>query len=213
MTFTIVIATHGDSYWEDMALKRALPSAQAQGCEVLVGHDPDGTRAEVRNALIEKASGEWIVTLDADDELAPGYVDAMEIDPHISALLVPQVQYVHRRREEPRFPPEMDLRHGNWMVVGTAFPRALALEVGGWRTFTGSGVLNQWDDWDLWIRCVKAGAKIVKMPDAVYVAHAAPGSPQKVPARTRRFWLDEIRHANWPEEYDPPRLKGGRHAN
>ena len=63
-------------------------------------------------------------------------------------------------------------------------------------TFTGSGVLNQWDDWDLWIRCVKAGAGIVKVPDAVYVAHVG-DSPHytRTPEQTQA-WLKEIREAN-----------------
>ena len=34
-----------------LAKRRAFPSAMAQGCEVLIGHDSHGTRASVRNAL------------------------------------------------------------------------------------------------------------------------------------------------------------------
>ena len=225
MKLSIVIASHGDERWRLSALLRALPSAERQGAhEVLIEHDPrpEATRAEVRNRLIEQATGDWICTLDADDELAPGYAEAMQdalfpaameyaaccaledltADAAYRMLLVPRVQYVHRRVEEPRFPPEVDLHAGNWMVVGTVAPRALMLEVGGWRTLTGTGVLNQWDDWDMWIRCTKAGARPVKVPDAVYVAHAEPGSPQRhVSGRVRRAWLDEIRRANYPELY------------
>jgi glycosyltransferase involved in cell wall biosynthesis len=218
---SIVIASHGSDKWCDLAWSRAYPSAEAQGAhEVLIEHDSDqsATRAEVRNRLIERATGDWICTLDADDELAPGFVDAMRdawSEPTYQGMLypdtvlfVPRVQYVHRRIEEPRFPPEVDLRKGNWMVVGTVVPRLLVLEVGGWRVFTGSGVLNQWDDWDLWIRCGMAGAVYRKTPKAIYVAHAVPGSPQRhVSPATRRFWLSEIRHANWPEEYAAPRMK------
>ena len=201
MIFSIVIATHGDERWEELALTRSLPSAQAQGCEVLVGHDPDGTRAEVRNALSEKATGDWIITLDADDELAPGYVTAMDDAAKDTwpegNLLTPMVQYVKRNRaEHPKFLREVHLGLGNWMVVGTAVPRDLLREVGGWRTFTGSGVLNQWDDWDLWIRCVKAGAGIVKVPGAVYVAHVSNSPHYKRTRSQTQAWLKEIREAN-----------------
>jgi glycosyltransferase involved in cell wall biosynthesis len=197
MSFSIVIATHGDSRWETLAMERALPSAMEQGCEVLIGHNADGTRASVRNVLSEEARGDWIITLDADDELAPGYVTAMSNWSNEYALLTPMVQYVKRERaQKPKFWPEVDLALGNWMVVGTAVPRDLLLEVGGWRAFTSSGVLNEWDDWDLWIRCVQAGAGIVKVPEAVYVAHVGDSPHYRRTPATTRAWLTEIREAN-----------------
>lgn len=197
MTFTIVIASHGHERWKNLALRRAYPSAGNQGMEVLVEHDPDGTRAEVRNRLLERASGEWIITLDADDELAPGYVDAMSEAARETSLLTPAISFVRKGRKEcPKFMPEVDLAEGNWMVVGTAAPRDLMLEVGGWRTFIGSGVLNEWDDWDMWIRCVRAGAGIVKVPDAVYIAHVSPSPHYARTSKMTKMWLKEIRQAN-----------------
>ena len=207
MTFSIVIASHGHERWKNLARRRAWPSAENQGAEVLVEHDPDGTRAEVRNRLTEQAKGDWIITLDADDELDPGYVTAMEdafrhaVPPVENwgrqLLLTPAISFVRNgRRERPKFMPEVDLTEANWMVVGTAVPRSLLLEVGGWRTFTGSGVLNQWDDWDLWMRCVQAGAGIVKVPDAVYVAHVSPSPHYSRTPTISRLWWNEIRQAN-----------------
>ena len=210
MSFTIVIASHGDDHWRDLAWSRAWPSAQDQGAEVLIEHDPDATRAEVRNRLIEQARGDWIITLDADDELDPGYVEAMDAtrmrrvyqdkwaEP---CLMTPQVAYVRGgRRRKAFFWPEVELKRNNWLVVGTAAPRSLMLEVGGWRTFTGSGVLNEWDDWDMWIRCVKAGAEIERVPGAVYVAHVLRTSwAQTTTEELRRAWIREIREANWPD--------------
>lgn len=210
MSFSIIIASHGHEYWQRLALSRAYPSTKEQGAEVLIEHDPDATRADVRNRLLERATGDWIVTLDADDELALGYVKAMEEAIEERArherelgpmLFTPRVSYARNgRKAEPIFWPERDLREGNWMIVGTVAPRDLMLEVGGWRTFTGSGVLNEYDDWDMWIRCVQAGAEIVKVQDAVYIAHIARTSPHRTMAvKTRRFWLEEIRRANWEE--------------
>ena len=198
MTFSIIIATHGEDRWAKLAHERALPSALMQDAhEVLVGHDYEGTRADVRNALSEKATGEWLITLDADDELDEGYVTAMARAAQPRSLLTPRVSHVKKGiGGVARFMPEVDLEKGNWMVVGTAVPRDLFLEVGGWRTFTGSGVLNQWDDWDLWIRCVQAGAEIVKVDDAVYVAHVGVSPHYQRTREQTRAWLKEIREAN-----------------
>lgn len=201
MNFSIVIASHGHERWKNLALRRAYPSAENQGAEILVEHDPDGTRSEVRNRLIEKATGKWIITLDADDELAPGYVNAMQETVFARNfaydLLTPRVSYVRKgKARPPKFWPPIGLKDGNWMVVGTAAPRSLMLKVGGWREFRGSGVLNEWDDWDMWIRCVQAGAGIVKVPDAVYIAHVSDSPHYVRTPKITQAWLNEIRQAN-----------------
>lgn len=117
------------------------------------------------------------------------------------SLLTPAIAFVRKgRKERPKFMPEVDLALGNWMVVGTAAPRKLMLEVGGWRTFMGSGVLNEWDDWDMWIRCVQAGAQIVKVPDAVYIAHVSSSPHYARTWKLSEMWLGEIRQANEIEE-------------
>ena len=75
---SVIIATYGDETWRDLAMSRAYPSALNQGAhEIVVGHDDEGTIASVRNALAEKAEGTHLLFLDADDELAPGFIQAM----------------------------------------------------------------------------------------------------------------------------------------
>ena len=93
MSFAIIIASHGDERWAKLALDRAFPSATRQGdtTEILIGHASDANRAEVRNLLAYAAEADWLVFLDADDELAPGYIAAMTraaVDP--ATLLVPR---------------------------------------------------------------------------------------------------------------------------
>ena len=61
MGVTVIVATFGSSVWQQLALERAIPSAMAQGCEVIVTHER--TLAEARNRGVELASGEWLVHL------------------------------------------------------------------------------------------------------------------------------------------------------
>src|SRR3990167_7241230 len=128
MKISIIIATFGAESWRELALSRAYPSAVNQGAhEVIVGHDPEGTIASVRNSLAEKAESDWLCFLDADDELAPGYLDAMkrawerEGATDGSLLLTPAVSYVTARgkRATPRIWPECSLDDHNWLVIGT----------------------------------------------------------------------------------------------
>lgn len=201
MKFSIVIACHGDPEWSTLAMERAYPSASSQGAhEVLFRYTADATRAEVRNRLTDQATGDYIITLDADDELAPGYVTAMQEAIKRSSeryLLVPAVSYVRNGKPgRAKLLPTCALAEGNYMVVGTAFPKKVWEEVGGWRTFTGTGVLNEWDDWDLWIRCVKAECVPTMVPDAIYVAHVRNSPHHSRDRATTQAWLQEIREAN-----------------
>ena len=190
MKISILVSTYGDSLWSDLAHTRALPSADGQGAyEILFLHDSDGSIASVRNRNAERASGDLLVHLDADDELAPGYLDAMrraleqergDLPPQ-PFLLTPAVSYVHDGRAEPPLFRDrgIPLSEDNWLVVGTLVERELFHAVGGFSDYP-----HGFEDWSLWAKCWKAGARIVKVPDAVYVAHVNPNSQH------RQRWRD-----------------------
>lgn len=207
MDVSIIIATHGAETWADLAQTRPLPSAKREPAEVLIGHDPEGNRATVRNALAEHATGDYLCFLDGDDELEPGYVAAMQKAWEAEAtpeplLLTPRVSYVVKgRRRPPKFWPVTEVWSGNWMVLGTLVPRDLFMHVGGWREFDESD-WNEWDDWELWIRCQKAGARPVKVPKAVYIAHQEPTSRHRnLPHEHKVRWTYEIGRMHFPERY------------
>jgi glycosyltransferase involved in cell wall biosynthesis len=175
MRVSVCIATYGSEDWHDLAWSRAYPSAMEQGAlEVNCFHDPEGSIASVRNELARTAKGEWLCFLDADDELAPGYLGAMKRAYEQergtdggSLLLTPAVSYVHKGRPKPpKFWPECDFTTGNWVVIGTLVRRDFFTEVGGFRDFA-----HGLEDWNLWARCVRAGARVVKVRSAVYLAH------------------------------------------
>lgn len=206
MKCSIVIATYGEEDpWVALALERAAPSTTDQGAyEVLVGHDSDGTLASVRNELAAKAGGDWLMFLDADDSLAPGFIAAMKMgyarereyrrEPF---LLAPATSFVVRgRKRVAHFSREIPLRDGNPLIIGTLVPRSRFLEVGGFREWP------IFEDWDLWARC---DVPIVRVPDAVYLAHVSTTSRNRVNGvKTRNYWHQMIGHDIWPEYYDAP---------
>ena len=187
MRLTICIATYGDKEWEEMALTRALPSVKDFPCEVLVGHDSDGTIASVRNGLAERAMGEWLCFLDADDELDAGYLAAMELAVSRNegkVLLTPAVQKFNKGRIQgrPTFYPEVDLKIANWLVVGTLVQTDLFLSVGGFGEYP-----HGFEDWSLWAKCAKMGARVVKVPRAIYIQHINPQSKHRLGWKNRRW--------------------------
>lgn len=209
MNVAIIIATYGEESWRDLAMSRAYPSAVEQA-EVFPLHDEHATLAEVRNIAAARVGGgfEWLCFLDADDELAPGYIDAMtraEAEGAGPRLLVPQIQYVRPaccgkfRYDRPRFPKELDLdyRDGNGMVIGTLVQRQEFWDVGGFEEWP------LYEDWALFARVQKEGAVPVRVPDAIYR-----GYRQRTRSRNhqgRRMAVethDAIRRTVFPELYE-----------
>jgi glycosyltransferase involved in cell wall biosynthesis len=159
--------------------------------EILVFHDPEGTIASVRNELANQAKGGWLLFLDADDELAPGYLSAMATayarereyrNAHF--LLTPAVQYVRKGR--PRPPTFLDrgipLTDDNWLVVGTLIQRELFLEVGGFGDYP-----HGFEDFSLWSKAWRIGAQVVKVPKAVYICHVNLQSKHKIGWRDKKW--------------------------
>jgi len=205
---SIIIATHGDSSWERLAQSRPLPSANLEPAEVLIGHDPDGNRATVRNALAAKATGDYLCFLDADDELNPGYVYAMQ-KMHVrhyagtELLLTPKVSYViNGRKKTPKFWAEVPFEQANWIVVSTLVSRKLFHEVGGWYEDFDPKNWNEYDDYEFWIRCYKAGARVLRVPRAILIAHQEPTSRHRIqPHAVRARWHYEIGQMHYPDLY------------
>lgn len=198
MDVTVVVGTFGDDKWINMARKRAIPSGEAQAPTVHVHLD---TLARARNAGAEMADTEWLCFLDADDEIEPGYFDAMAAG--TADLRAPLVRYVVGRRVPPPsnlvpdgWTPDY-LRDGNVLVIGTLIRRDLFLHVGGFKEWP------LYEDWCLWQRCWLAGATFEVIDDAVYRAHVRYQSRNRAPGRDERERIHhEIRRANLPHLYE-----------
>ena len=187
---TVIIATYGDSAWETMAEERAWPSVIGQNpAQLITEHQPDGNIAAARNAAAERATQDWLLFLDADDELAPGYLHAMtnaiHQHPDLLTLFTPAVEQVRKGRPSRQrifFDRGIDLRADNWLVVGTVVHRRLFHQVGGFGDYP-----HGFEDWSLWSKCWRVGAKIVKVPGAVYLYHVNPQSKHRQGWRDRKW--------------------------
>lgn len=184
MSFSIIIATYGEEEWAQLALTRALPSVENMDADIIVGHDSDATIAGVRNALASQATGDWLCFLDADDELAPDYLEHMEkhaTDP--SRLLTPRVsQVINGRHKGPRFYRQVDLLKGNWLIVGTVVAKSMFDRAGGFGDYP-----HGFEDWSLWYKCARLGAHVVKVHPAIYIQHVNPHSKHRLGWRDKNY--------------------------
>lgn len=194
---SIVVTSYGEDEWRSLAWERAYPSAIAQDSgtelfEVIMHHSELPTIGPARNEAASKAEGEWLIFLDADDELEPYYVHEMSVVAEKNegdVLLQPAVRYLRkggRSGSKPVIIPDRNLRKDNYLVIGTMLRRELFERVGGFNDYH-----HGFEDWSLWAKCWKLGAQVVPVPRAVYCAHWNPDSKHRALWRDRRAQVKE----------------------
>lgn len=189
---SIIITTYGGDEWPEIARQRAIPSAKAQDAyELIIHHDKKLPIGPARNKAARKATGEWLLFLDADDELEDGYVEAMtnaicdnrRPEP---ALLQPAVRYIRKgSMQNPIMIPTKDLSSDNYLVIGTVLRRKLFTDVGGFNDYP-----HGFEDWSLWAKCWKAGAQVFPVPRAIYTAYINPQSKHRTMWRDRKTQVE-----------------------
>lgn len=126
---------------------------------------------EARNAGAALSTADWLIFLDADDELDPGYIEAMLAG--TGDVRWPSTLGVVNGVED-NYPvllqPRPNLIISNHCIIGSMVRRELFEAVGGFRDFP---VL---EDWDFWVRCALAGADFQPCPDAIYRVYVRAGS-------------------------------------
>lgn len=201
-TVSVIVATYGDDRWSDLAARRALPSARAaierRGAtsEILSAHRADGTLATIRNELAGMAQGEWLCFLDADDELEPGYLDALLAPDRWGHLRAPAIRYVTPgTTPDPITLEDRDMRTMNPCVIGTLIRREMFHAAGG---FWGE---RAWEDWSLFRRAWLLGATIEHVRAAVYTVHVDPAGRNSTVDRPIALHRDIIRsHNRWARQ-------------
>lgn len=191
MELTVIVPAFGAEHRE-LARTRAVPSAELEG-DVIIADGP--TVAASRNAGAAAADTEWIVFLDADDELEPGFAASMAAA--TADVRVPWFRHCRGLRERPAVDVEPGpLRDGNMLPIGCVLRRDLFHRAGGFREWT---IL---EDWDLWQRVELAGATFESVPGAVYRAYIRSGSRNRSGPRAERIRVHHaIRRRNYPELY------------
>jgi len=167
-SFSIVIGTFGGLHWRELAEEAKVSAVnQSLTAEIIMSHED--TLHDARNFGAERASGDWLIFLDADDQLDSRYVECMsdriqELGDG-DYLIQPATLGVVDGVEDDfpvLIPPKPSISVGNWMVIGTALKKSTFKRVGGFKD------LPCWEDWVLWSDCIFTGSEPVTAEKAIY---------------------------------------------
>lgn len=153
---SIIIATYGDDIWKEIA-QRAVISAENQTLKSEVIYVHGDTLAQARNEGASISTGEYLIFLDADDELHEDYTL------HMSRCNYDLTQCaIQIGNDIPNILEKKDLRRFNYLIIGTMVKKA---------KFLGFKEYPAWEDWDLWVRMYLKGARIGLCEKAIYKIH------------------------------------------
>lgn len=188
---------NGNREWLQQAVNSFGPDVK---CLVL---ENDGDVSEALNAGLNAAETEWVIPFGADDIALPHFVDNMLAVAWNADVVYPNMALRSEDLQEMYGWFTADpfcgyrLQDLNFVGGGTLVRRSKALDVGGYRT------MKTLEDWDLYVRMYRAGARFKPCPQAQMVYRQVDKSRNKVENEAHRETLLTEYRAQIVGESDP----------
>jgi GT2 family glycosyltransferase len=136
------------------------PSAHLVG----IDHIRAGT-SSVRNSLLAAARTEFVAVLDDDDVALPEHFATLLSVPADIVYTLPSVEGRPGWQPVGPFDPER-LRRESYIPATALIRKELLEDMGGWRD--SADTPNGWEDWDLYLRALDAGARFAFIPTVTW---------------------------------------------
>ncbi len=130
-----------------------------------------------RNVAVEKASGEFLLPLDADDMIAPTYIEKAlnEFNKNEKCKLVYCNLHFFGARNSDWILPEFKYENLLWMnqiFVTSLIRKSDFLSAGGYNP----NMKNGYEDWDFYLSLLKPDDVIIKIPEILFYYRQKPVS-------------------------------------
>lgn len=137
---------------------------------------PNAGLASARNRGIREARGRYVLPLDADNRLAPGYIPSaihvLDNQPEVGVCYGDWLEFGSRNGRKPV--PEFDLPNllwSNYIDACAVYRREIWEACGGY-----DAAAPAWEDWDFWISTAERGWRFHRLQDVAFEYRVRPNS-------------------------------------
>jgi GT2 family glycosyltransferase/tetratricopeptide (TPR) repeat protein/glycosyltransferase involved in cell wall biosynthesis len=209
----VSVAAQTYSNWECLIINDGSPDntsdvareliARYPGKNIRLLEKPNSGLPDARNLGIQSSNGVYWLPLDADDRIAPQFLEktvpVMQQCPEIG-FVYSHIQHFGDQSDLyllPEFDADTVVYKDNICCVCSLVRKSTWSDVGGYNTEMKEG----YEDWDFWISCIEKGWKGYRLPEALFyyrkrVDSMLNGSNQKREELMARIVL------NHPQLYD-----------
>ena len=182
---SIVIPAYNQVHWLQEAIQSALD--QTIPCEIIVVNDgsPDNTSevakmypvnlvekengglSSARNAGIKQATGEWILTLDSDDKIAPDFIEkCLKYKDEYDIIGTGQEEFGDSNNKTifKTNPAFQDFVQNNQINCCSLYRKKIWETIGGYDENMTIG----YEDWDFWLRATQKGYNVITIPEHLF---------------------------------------------
>jgi glycosyltransferase involved in cell wall biosynthesis len=173
-----IIIVNDGSTDDSLAIAQQLKSRH-HGIQII--HQPNGGVSKARNAGMRIAQGEYILPLDGDDLISRDYIEkAIEIlrsNSSVKVVYCNAVKFNEQVQKEWKLKPFnlYNLATDNMIFVSGIFRKKDAFDIGGYSEDMTMGR----EDWEFWIKMLKDGGQVVKLPITGFYYRLTPNSKRK----------------------------------
>lgn len=162
--YEVIVINDGST---DKPTVTLLQSLQRPRTRVI--HTENRGVSAARNRGISEASGDYILPLDADDKIAPDYlelaVDVLEAGQDVAVVYCERILFGEREGVEPL--PDYD---PNALLMDNCIYPAAVFRKTDWKAVGGYSekMVYGWEDWDFWISLSALNKRVVKIPEPFF---------------------------------------------